>query len=313
VKCCVLLAMAAALAFAQDHPSGVVDANIANVSNLPAEKLAANDLIAVSVYDAPELTRTLRIDPDGTITLPMLSKPIVARGLLPRQLERAIAAALEKAQILVDPLVKVTVMEYFSRPISVIGAVRRPVTFQAIGRVTLLEALARAQGLTDAAGLYVIVTHADPAAPVERIAVKDLMNGTDPAANVVLHGGEEIRVPDAERIFVVGDVRRPGAFPVRDSAGMTVLKTIALAEGLAPYSANVAYVYRRGTDASAPPREIPVPLKKILKRQAEDVVLEPNDILYVPESGGRRLGVAALEKIVLFGSTAGATALVWRP
>ena len=85
---------------------------------------------------------------------------------------------------------------------------------------------------------------------VERIPVKRLMKDADPAVNYELHGGEEIRVPEAGKIFVVGNVHKPGAFPVRDAADKSVLQMVALSEGLLPFAAKMAYIYRRdGTGA----------------------------------------------------------------
>lgn len=306
-----LAILAAAYGQTPARPAGgVVDTNIANVSNLPAQAIAPNDLIGISVYDAPELTRTVRVDSDGTITLPMLKRPLNATGLMPRQMENAIAAALKADQILVEPLVKVTVVEYYSRPISVVGAVKKPVTFQALGTVTLLEAIARAEGLTELAGREIVVGTSSGAEPVRRVAVKDLMEGARPEANLKLTGGEEIRIPEAAKVFVVGNVKKPGAFAVRDSAEFTVLKALAMAEGLAPFPMKVAYIYRK--DAAGASQEVAVELQKIMKRQSPDPTLQPNDILYIPDNASRRLGVAAIEKVLLFGSTAGATALVWR-
>ena len=143
-------------------------------ANLPALKLHAGDLVAVSVYDAPELTRTVRVDPDGTIRLPLLAEGVKAAGLMPRELEIELANALKSGEILVDPVVKITVVEYHSRPISVMGAVRKPVTFQSDGSMTLLDALARAEGLTDDAGPEILVTQNDV---VQHIAVKQLRRG----------------------------------------------------------------------------------------------------------------------------------------
>jgi len=120
--------------------------------NLPVQTIRANDLIAVSVYDAPELSRTIRVSGDGNILLPLLEHPIKADGLLPAELASVIATALKAEEVLVKPKVTVTVAEYRSRPISVVGAVKTPTTFEAIGRVTLLEALARAGGLAPEAG-----------------------------------------------------------------------------------------------------------------------------------------------------------------
>jgi len=275
-------------------------------ANLPQQNIGANDLIAVSVYSAPELTRTIRVETDGSIHLPLLKNPVQAEGLLPRNLEAAIAAALIDEKILVDPVVTVTIVEYYSRPISVAGAVRKPVTFQATGNVTLLEAIARAEGLSADAGLEILVRR--PQGLVRRIPVKALIDAADPDMNVPLAGGEEIRVPEASKIYVVGNVKKPGAFPVRDSADTSVLKVLALAEGLAPYAARLAYIYRRDPDGVSK-KEIEIELEKIMKRKAPDVALTAHDILYIPDNSGRRAALSVLEKVVMFGSGAGAAAI----
>src|SRR5215813_10330206 len=126
--------------------------------NLPAQAVGANDLIAVAVYDAPELSRTIRVGADGLIRLPMLGQHIKAEGLYPADLEAAIAKALKDEEILNDPYVTVTIAAYHSRPVSVAGAVKMPLVFQADGPTTLLEALARAQGLREDAGSEIVVS-----------------------------------------------------------------------------------------------------------------------------------------------------------
>jgi polysaccharide export outer membrane protein len=276
-------------------------------ANLPAQRLGSNDLVAVSVYDAPEMTRTLRVDADGSISLPLLKQNIAAEGLLPRDLESSIATALREEEILVEPIVKVTVVEYYSRPISIAGAVRKPVTFQAVGKVTLLEALARAEGLSPDAGLEILVSQ--PEQPLRRIPVKALIDTADPEMNMQLHGGEEVRVPEAGKIYVVGNVKKPGAFLVRDSGDTSVLKVLALAEGLTPYAYKQAFIYRRESDGASK-REIPIELDQIMKRKSPDVSLEANDILYVPDNTGKRATMTAIEKFIMTGSALGA-ALVY--
>src|SRR5436190_24148829 len=74
-------------------------------ANLPAQKIGPNDLLNISVYDAPELTRTVRVGADGLIRLPMLKRQIKADGLMPAQLESAIAEAVTAEQLIVDPCV----------------------------------------------------------------------------------------------------------------------------------------------------------------------------------------------------------------
>lgn len=282
-------------------------------ANLPAQKIGADDLIAVSVYDSPELTRTVRVSGEGQIRLPMLTKPIPAAGLAPSELEALISQALREGKILVDPVVTVTVAEYRSRPIQVAGAVKRPLTFQAFGNVTLLDAITRAEGLAPEAGTEILLTRtAQSGKPAtRRIPVKALLDNADPEFNPRLSGGEEIRVPEAGKIYVVGSVKHPGAFILKDDSGTSVLKVLALAEGLAPFASKQAYIYRRRPGA-ADKEEIPIALNQIIQRKAPDVTLSADDILYVPDAKGRRLSVSALERIAGFGAATTSGVLIWR-
>jgi polysaccharide biosynthesis/export protein len=286
-------------------------------ANLPAQKIGPNDLIAISVYDSPELTRTIRVGPDGMIRLPMLRQKIKADGMLPLALEAAIAEALRAEELLVDPVVTVTIAEYHSRPINVAGAVKNPVTFQAAGPVTLLDALTRAGGLSPDAGPEILVSHFQtgedgaPTALVQRIAVKALIEMADPEMNLKLTGGEEIRVPEVRKVYVVGTVRRPGAFPVQNTAETTVLQMLALAEGLGPFASKQGYIYRQDAETGSK-HEIPIELSKIMGRKAPDVPLQPDDILYIPDNPGRRITVNVLEKAVGFASATASGVLVWR-
>lgn len=300
----VLLLLAAITAFGQTRPAVMEDVG---KSNLPAQKLGVDDLVAVSVYDAPELTRTARIEPDGTVHLPLLDAGIPALGLMPRQLESAIAAALKTGEIMVNPIVKVTVVEYHSRPIAVMGAVRKPLTFQAEGTVTLLDALARAEGLSQDSGTEVLVTRSGE---IFRIPLKALLKDAEPSANLLLTGGEEIRVPEAGKITVVGNVNRPGAFAVREAGDHSVLKLIALSEGLMPYAEKIAFIIRR--DLSGTDQELPVELEKIMKRESPDVTLTAGDILYIPDNKKRRTTMGIVDRITSFGSNTASGVLVWR-
>ncbi len=297
-------------AFGQVRPMASSEA--AN-SNLPMQAIGANDLIAISVYDAPELTRTVRVSADGFIRIPMLREKVRAEGLMPSDLEVSIAKALMADEVLVEPIVTITIAEYHSRPISIMGSVKKPVTFQASAPVTLLDALARAEGLTAEAGPIILLTRFQrqsdgvPAARVQRIPVDALINAASSEMNVTLSGGEEILVPAMARVFVTGNVRKPGAFALREGGEGTVLQMLALAEGLAPFPAKLAYIYRRSPDGLR--IEMPVELESILKRKHPDVAVLPDDILYVPDNKARRLTATALERIVCFRHTARGTGL----
>ena len=287
----------AALAQGQAQTRAAVMEDVGK-TNLPAQRLGVDDLVAVSVYDAPELTRTVRVEPDGTVHLPLLEEGIAAAGLMPRQLESAIAGALKTGEIMVNPIVKVTVVEYHSRPIAVMGAVRKPLTFQAEGTVTLLDALARAEGLSTDSGTEILVTRNGE---ILRIPIKALLHDAEPTANVLLTGGEEIRVPEAGKITVVGNVNRPGAFPVREAGDHTVLKLVALSEGLMPYAEKMAYIVRRDENGVA--QELPVELEKIMKRESPDVTLTVGDILYIPDNKKRRNTMSVIDRITSFGAS----------
>jgi polysaccharide export outer membrane protein len=280
-------------------------------ANLPAQPIGPSDLISVSVYGAPELTLTVRVSDDGRVRLPMLKQKIEAGGLMPADLEGRIARALMEEELLVEPAVTVTIAEYHSRPISVAGAVKMPLTFQAWSKITLLEALTRAQGLNEDAGGEILITRRAKEGEkplVERIPVKGLIDAADPALNVALEGGEEVRVPQVGRIFVAGNVKRPGAFRIEAGIGMTVLKALAMAEGLAPYATREAYIFRREEGS---PREVPIELRKILDRKAPDAALAANDILYIPDNRTGRAAATAIEKALSFaiGTASGALIL----
>jgi polysaccharide export outer membrane protein len=278
-------------------------------ANLPAQKLGADDLISVTIYDRQELTRAVRIAVDGKIQLPLLTEPIQAAGLLPAELEGVIAKRLAEEEILVRPVVTVSVVEYRSRPVSVVGAVRHPLTFQATsGKLRLLDALAQAEGLTPEAGTEILITRGDGAGElVRRIPVKSLIDNADPEANIPLTGGEQIRVPEAGKVFVVGNVHKPGAIALHDGEALTVLKVLALSEGLWPYAAKLAYIYSQ--EANGQRNELEVPLSRIVDRKSPDLALSDHDIFYIPDNKGRRMALTTLDRIAAFGSAAGAAAI----
>ncbi len=290
-------------------PAGLTETG----ANLPPRPIGVGDLLSISVYGAPEMSRTARVSQEGSIRLPILKKPIKARGTIPAELEQRVADALSQAGLLVDPSVVITIAEYATRPIRVAGAVRHPLTFDATGPVTLLEALTRAEGLSGDAGADILVTLSGSetgpgSGPLTtRIAVKALIEQADPAANVILNGGEEVRVPEAGRVFVVGNVKKPGAFPAGDGTGISVLKALALAEGLTPFSTKLAYIYRPGEGGK---QEIEVALRKILERKAPEVVLAAGDIFYIPDNRGGRVTADVIEKAVAFAAGTASGALI---
>lgn len=285
-----------------------------NANALPPQPLGVNDLIAVTVYNAEELSLKVRVDGHGAIRLPMLPSPIPAVDILPSELERSIRQAYMDAGILVNPTVTVAVIEFSSKPVSVIGAVRTPVTFNADQPVTLLEALTRAGGLTEEAGSYLLLSRhprddGDGGILTQRIAIVDILESASALESVRLRGGEEVRVPEAGKIYVVGNVKKPGTYRIPNDHQTSILKALALSEGLAPNAMNEAFIYRESGDGSK--IEIPVDLKKILARKSPDLTLLNNDVFYVPESGKKKATFSAIDKAIAFGSATLSGVLVW--
>jgi polysaccharide biosynthesis/export protein len=274
--------------------------------NLPAQPIGPNDLLTVTVYKQPALSGSLRVSAYGTVQLPMLKHEINATGLLPGALSAAVAKAYVDEGILVDPQVTVTIAEYQSHPIQVGGAVKTPVTFQAETPVTLLQAINRAGGLTENAGPDVLVSKKGQL--TRHVSVKALFGGGDEGVNLILTGGEEIRLPEAGRVFVVGNVKKPCNYLIADGSESSVLKAMSYAEGLMTYSSKSAYIYRREANGSR--NEVEIPLHNILARKTGDVPLLAGDILYVPENGSRKAVMSTLGKVLLIGGGAVVTALV---
>jgi len=306
---------------AEDAPVGATDSAVQpaapSMNVLPSESIGADDLLEISVSYCPELSRNFRVSSDGSLSLPLLHRRLVVAGLTPIQVTHVLQDALEQEHLLVDPTVSVSVLEYRSRPVSVIGSVNRPLTFQATGQTTLLDAITRAGGLSLNAGGNIIVTAnalsatGSEARTVQTIRVQDLIAGTVPQINLKLHGGEEIRVPEASKIFILGNVKRPGMYPMQGDTDTTVVKAIALCEGLDAYGASNAFIYR--LDGSGGKREeLPVPLNRILTHKASDITLMADDILYVPGSDGKRLTTKILNNLAGFGQTAAAGLLIYK-
>ena len=310
----VCLGLASVALWGADDLAGL---SVAAGGNLPVQKIGSHDLLSLTVYEAPELSRSIRVSGEGMLRLPMLRQAIQAQGLMPEELEGAIARALQSEEILVDPVVTVNILEYASRPISVAGAVHKPVTFQAVGSTTLLDAITRAEGLSKEAGPEILVTRRQPGsdgAPislVQRVPVKGLIDAADPELNLALAGGEEIRVPEAGKVYVVGNVRKPGVYPVDDASDTSVLKMLALSEGLVPFAAKRAFIFRREAGTVGPKNEIPIELKAIMDRKSPDVPLQPNDVLYVPDNRGKRITVGAIERFLSFGTATASGVLVY--
>ena len=276
-------------------------------ANLPFQPIGASDLVHLIVYDSPELTQSFRVDKQGNLNLPLLRTPLPAAGLLPDALRDEIATALRAQHLLVNPVVDVSVIEYRSHDVTIAGAVKTPTTIQEFGNLRVLGALSQAGGLLPEAGPEIIVEQANGG--LQRLSVKELFDGLHPQLNIPILAGAQIRVPQCERVFVVGNVKRPGAFPFQNLEDTTVLQLLALSGGLDSFSRNKAYIYRE-QQGSAQKTEIEIPLRRILDRKAQDVKLAANDILYIPTNGKLKASATVVNHVTGIGNTA-VSAAIW--
>ncbi len=285
-----------------------------------------DDLLSVTVLEAPDLSRPVRVSASGEISLPLIGVFQVA-GLAPRAIELMVQDRLRETYMR-NPQVSVQVLEMQSHTISVMGAVNKPGTFQIRGARTLLEVLSLAQGLAPGAGDTAIVMRATggtasataqngtpagldtpvafealqgskalPPGDFVEVKLKDLLQATDPKQNVLVYPGDIVKVMSAGLVYIVGDVNKPGAFPMHDHEKLTILHALALGEGLKPTAAGKnARVIRTLETGSR--LEVPVNLSDILNGKAPDVPLQARDIVFVPNSRSKSVALGTADALV---------------
>lgn len=261
-------------------------------------RIGPGDVLEVRVLRAPELSREgVRVDQSGMIRMPMLTVDIQAACLTEAELATNIAKLYLKYKR--EPHVEVFVKEFQSQPVAVIGAVRNPAQFKLQRPVRLSELLSFAGGPSDAAGQSVQVVHAggptlcDKTSKVDAsdtqafvsYRLEDTLHAV-PEANPFVRPGDLIQVPTADQVFVLGNVLRPIAIPLKEP--ITVSKAIAMAGGTAPSTKKDKVRIIRQVPGHGK-QEIQVDLKAIEKNKAEDVALLANDIVDVPISGAKSL------------------------
>jgi polysaccharide export outer membrane protein len=303
---CTAAVLCASAVLAAASPAGSDDARqqqsgpaIANgaASAEVGYKIGTGDVLNIAVADASEFGGKFRVGDSGMIEIAGLPHSIHAEGLTTAELARAIRQALLDANQLRDPKVNVFIDEYRGRTITVLGAVSKPAVYPLQQRTTILEALSMAGGPLPGAGNTVTVVRGEASAEatntvVGSVLIMDMsriLNGTDTAANMQVQNGDVISVAASQVVYVVGAVIKPGGFTLTNPAsGMTVVQAVAMAEGFTRIAAtNRGLIIRQSTSDSAR-REIPTDISKILSGQAADMLLAPNDILFIPESNGKK-------------------------
>lgn len=249
-------------------------------------KIGPKDLLEITVFELPELNQTVRVSEDGSISLPLLGK-VEIEGLSKEELEKKLAGLLEE-KYLKKARVTIFIREYQSKRVSVIGAVGKPGMYELIGRVSLLELISQAGGLTDRASseLYVLREGKNGIQAKLAIDLNDLIINNNQKLNIPLMPKDVINIPIDQiiNIFVFGAVRNPGALQVKMSKKITLLQAIAQAGGTAEGASKSGILIKRKDNKTGKETKIKVNLKDILNGKKPDIELKEGDVVYVPES-----------------------------
>jgi len=260
-------------------------------------KIGPEDLVEISVFEEEKLNKTVRVSSQGNISLPLLGI-LRVKGLTANELEKEIRDLLSE-KYLQDPHVSVFIKEYRSQRISVIGAVEKPGIFEVTGRKTILDMLAMAGGLKEEAGQLLFLIR--PPIPEEEVAkenkdsdeampktfvvdLEELLVKGDLTLNLPLIHGDVINIPISGKIFVGGEVKSPGGFPLKGKK-LTVSQAIAMAGGLIPEADGAETKIFRYPEKGTERETLSANVYAIQKGESEDPYLKENDIIIVPKHG----------------------------
>jgi polysaccharide export outer membrane protein len=292
LRACLFLTFLWLIAVLPVPAQNVLPANTSSSSGQPLVgaaahplQLSAGDLLELKTLGTsdPDLSPRLRVSEQGAIAVPYAGVLSVS-GMTADEASRAIEARFREQDVLKDPHVSVTVLEYATQGVTVAGEVKNPGVYPLLGSHALLDLVSAAGGVTPNGGKAVTITHRDDAdhPQVVNLASKA---GSISTFNVDVHPGDTIVVSHAGIVYVLGDVAKPGGFLIENSDRLTVLQAISLAQGTnRTASLDHTKLIRRNGGAR---EELPVPLKQILADKVADQMLEDGDILFVPGSAAK--------------------------
>ena len=265
------------------------------------------DQLVVRSLNGEGINETPTVAGDGSITLPLIGRTVVA-GMRAEELQQRLRERLKA--FIQEPNVSVSLAMPQSRRISVIGAVNQPGVRVIQGCTTLIDAISQAGGLRQDAGNTIKVTRpgAGSNAPepqsatgtefeVIDIRVSDLLEAHRPETNILVQPNDVISIPRAQMVYVVGAVQKAGGFVISERDNISVLQALSLAGGLASAPAPQHSRILHGS-GSTNRTEIAVDVKGILNGKRPDVLLKPDDILFIPTNMSQKVGLRAVEAIL---------------
>lgn len=258
-------------------------------------RIGPGDVLDIRIYNRPQLSRdAVRVEGNGMIRMPLIEGDIKAACLTEGELAKEISTRYAKfyKNLQVDVFIK----EYNSQQVAVIGAVNDQSRFKLQRRVRLLELLTYAKGPSNKAGQTINIVHSSASSPCQETdesdstaaflsyKLSDVLQG-DPKSNPYLEGGDIVTIPEADQVYVVGNVFTPVTIPLREP--VTLTRAIAMAGGLKQDTRKDKIRVLRQESGTTVRKEITVDLYAIEKKRSEDLALLPNDIVDVPTSAGK--------------------------
>jgi polysaccharide export outer membrane protein len=190
------------------------------------------------------------------------------------------------------------------------------------GNRNLMEVIGQAGGLRADAGDNVLITRNLNEGPipvagaftdssgkfsVAHIDIRKVMSGMNPQGNILIKPHDIVTVSRARMIYVLGSVGKPGGYILTENETMSITQAVALAGGWST-TAGITSARVLRADGGAEREQIPANLKKIMQNKAPDLQLRPDDILYVPTSMSKEIGLRGIEAAI----TVGTGIAVWR-
>jgi len=264
--------------------------------------IGPGDLLTVTIFGVPELLQTIRVSETGDAVLSLIGNMHLA-DMTVADAREAIENEYRVRKMLVDPHVSILVTEYATQGVSVLGEVTKPGVYPLLGPHTLLDIISAAGGLTGLAGSSVSIRGRNGAEEVVQLDANDPQKAL--AQDVELHPADMVVVARAAVVYVVGDVGKPGGFPMQNNGKLTVLQAIALASGVNKTAAlgHAKIIH----DTQSGYQESDIHLAQLLQGKSPDMALAPQDIIFVPNSklksavaGGFSVAVQAAATAVIY-------------
>jgi len=249
----------------------------------PSYRIRSNDILGINVYGEPNLSQSVRVLQGGLIGMPLAGQVRVG-GLTPEQAGRAVSLKLTK--YLRHPQVSVAVVQQAPLEVLVLGNVKTPGKYELQPSSRLTDALAAAGGLGPVDGPYPDVRLATPSSRVRSVSLQQLLQKGDLSVNVALGDQETVYVPSPEslNVQVFGAVDHPGDILVHEGDRLSM--AIARAGESTKDNANLNKVSLRRLDAQGRAVSTTINVYEVLNKGdiTRDVVLQKNDLIYVPTS-----------------------------